>query len=148
MESPEPITHVQLVWVYLEGNTIVRTREQKYPLLMSGRLTQAELDTLCGDNDVHPKEVVYSHMTNHNQPASFVRVPSMSSTANTDNANPIKGITFAPSLPIYHEFTTVVFFEWLRVSNAKPSTRKTRKKQTAHGQQKHTKHTRKRLRFL
>lgn len=106
MEKPELNTYVYLVWLTIKKNKIVRSKEKRYPLLVPGRFTRNEFHGLW-DSPYPQKEFMYFHIT---EPEStrLTHVPIPDSTNDT-----WKGIEFEPTLPVYHEFTTLYFIEWI-----------------------------------
>ena len=106
MDTPEENTYIHLVWLTIKNNKIVHSKEKRYPLLVPGRFTRNEFDGLW-DSPYSQREFMYFHITQTPETTHFVHVPD------TD----WKNIEFEPTLPVYHEFTTLYFVEW--IPNAK-----------------------------
>lgn len=114
METPELNTYVNLVWITIKNNKIVRSKEKRYPLLVPGRFTRNEFQGLW-DSPYSQKEFMYFHITQTPEGTNLTHVPD----------SEWKGIEFEPTMPVYHEFTTLYFVEW--IPNTATKTRKQRK---------------------
>lgn len=119
MDKPELNTYVYLVWLTIQKNKIVRSKEKRYPLLVPGRFTRNEFHGLW-DSPYPQKEFMYFHIAQTPQSTQLTHV------CLPDTDQDWKGIEFEPTLPVYHEFTTLYFIEWVP---SKPS--KTRKHRMA-----------------
>ena len=87
------------MWLYVEGNTIVRTREATHTLEIPSRLSITELKELCGKT-LYPQEISYFHIVEDPTQTNQRIHPYQDTPYPYD-------IVFEPSLPVYHEYTTL-----------------------------------------
>lgn len=142
------LEQIKVVWMYVEGDTIVRTREKVYRLENPNRLTQDEIQKLWEYPSFHPREVSYFHIVCKRpfmseqidtlQPPQTLQPSQPSQPPSNiyqieESMNIIKntGIEFMNTSPIYHEYTTVYLMEWLRVTPVK-------QRQSSESRQNHT----------